>query len=117
MNPDEISKTLGLKPRRKWSAGDSKTTPKGVKLKGHFESSYCWYPLSIPPKSTLEEGLIIWLRKLEKHEELFRSISATGGSVEFLIGWFVKGNAGEVFGWPTLSKLSALRVNLAFDIY
>lgn len=88
-----------------------------MKLKGHYESSYCWFPLSIPPKSTLEEGIISWLRKLEKHEGFIKSISASSGSVEFLIGWFVKGNAGEVLRWSTLSKLSALRVNLGFDIY
>jgi hypothetical protein len=117
MNPDEISKTLGLTPKRQWSTGASKVTPKGLKLKGYYGSSYCWFPLSIPSKSTLEEGTISWLQKLEKHEDFFKNISATGGSTEFLIVWFVKGNAGEVFDWLTLAKLSSLRVNLAFDIY
>ena len=51
---------------------------------------------------------------LLQHESLFHPIQEEGGRSEFLIGWFSTGNTGDTFSNALLSKLGALRIDLAY---
>jgi len=40
INPDDITRELGIQPNRSWKAGRKRTTPKGTPLEGFYQESY-----------------------------------------------------------------------------
>ena len=55
---------------------------------------------------------------MTRHAEQFCEIRAGGGSVEFFVGWFLKGgNSGDAFEPELLARLGALDIRLSLDIY
>ncbi len=68
-------------------------------------------------KEGLADCLRASLSKLERKASFLRKFSATGGHLEFFIGWFVNSNCGEVLDFDLLRRLADLRIELSFDVY
>ncbi len=118
IDPDDICKKLNLNVKRKWRVGDQKKTPKGNVLTGVHDHSYCVFELNYENKKIdLIDYLKFWNKKLIMHKDLLNQIHATGGKLEYFIGWFSDENSGEEFDVSFLSELAELKIGLAFDFY
>jgi hypothetical protein len=117
INPDEISTQLVLLPRTSGRVGDSRKTPNGDPLKGKNESTYWTYPISCQESNGLADILESFTDDLEIHRDFLLNLYATGGRLEYFVGWFSGTNSGEEFKHGLLRKLADLHINLSLDVY
>jgi hypothetical protein len=118
MDPDDISRALGVKPKVKWKAGDRRSTPTGQLLEGTNEHTY-WCSEAIRGTGwELSERLTSQVVALYTHEDFLRRFSATGGTVEYSVGCFGdRENIGITLEADLLKRLGNLDVELSLDIY
>ena len=118
MDPDEISAALKMQPHVRWMAGRPRRTPLGQPLEGTYRET-CWSSRCAEGSGfDLEDTLESLVQELERHKEFLAGFCATGGSVEYFIGWFTDGkNTGATFSWGLQRRLADLHVHLALDVY
>lgn len=119
---EDFGSDLALKPKFSWRAGEPRLTPKGVALTGVRSESYWSAPLIRDGKlrsgdQPLEDELATVIAQLSPARETFVRIRAEGGDVELFIGIFCDGNCGFTLGPHLLSRIGALDVTLALDVY
>ena len=117
LNPDEICQTLHLQATTKWRSGEQRKTPKGRLLPNVYDKSYCSFKLDQVHDMELPEFLRYWNSRFLKFKEYFMNIHSSGGRLEYFIGWYSKGNSGEVFNVSLLEQLATLKIDLAIDFY
>lgn len=117
VNPSEICEQLGLEPKWKHTIGEPRTNPKGILLGGLYDCSYCSFSLIRQGDEELHEMLDRVADGLLQHENLFHRIRDSSGRTELFIGWYSSGNTGDSFSNVLLSKLGALRIDVALDVY
>ncbi len=98
-------------------AGELCRTPKGRQPNTIArESSSCgieFDTLGDLPKS-LEAAVV----SLLPHKPYLNSLSDTGATFRFFIGWFSESwNTGERLNWNLLRDIADLRISLDFDVY
>lgn len=111
-----VCTTLGLEPKHIWEKGEERRTPKGNKLGGKRDSSYCAIELE-PSKASLPKQIEAALALLKPHQAMLRKLSSTGGRISFYVGWFCDEHTGEAFGWEILDAMADLRIALDLNIY
>jgi hypothetical protein len=116
LEPDLISRELGLDMTAGWAVGTPRYTVTGESLAPH-ESTY-WTSRF---RSGSEGDLTTYVRELciylEPRLPFLREIQATNGRVEFFVGWFVDSHSGTTLGHADLAVLSRMGVDLALDVY
>jgi hypothetical protein len=117
MDVEQICDRLGLEPKRKWTAGRRRETPKGLPLTGVNRSTYCCFQLEHAEGVQLADFLDDCSDKLCRHKDFFKELRSTGGSLEYFIGWYSDRNSGQVFNLGLLCKLVALGIELSIDFY
>ena len=122
MNPDIITKKLGLQPFRKWMAGERRSTPKGNILKGINRETYWVAELHsekrlLSRKMTLEDFLTEQLARFKKMEIYFANIRKAGGRIEFFVGLFCDNNTGVEVSSRLLAGMGKLGIDVSLDIY
>ncbi|MEE7545860.1 DUF4279 domain-containing protein [Xanthomonas sp. Kuri4-1] len=113
---DEINAELGLTPKISYTVGDRRLTPKGHELPGIRKESFWCYELASHDEP-FEIAISNFSKELAKHKSFLDRLSATGGRLEYFIGWFSFENSGSVLEEGLLKLLADLKINLAFDIY
>lgn len=116
MDPDYICSQLDMEAKIKWKVGNERKTPKGRSLIGKYEITYCVFDLEHSETMTLADFLRISNGKLYSHREFLKSIRESGGSLEYYIGWFSKGDSGETFDFELLKQLVDLGIELSIEI-
>jgi hypothetical protein len=117
MNPAEISKVVGLTPKRTTSAGEPRTTPRGERLAGAYEFSHWTHSFDIQRATELALVLEELVERLQGHELFFHRVVREGGVVELFCGVFAAGNWDEVLPHSLMGRLAALRIDLHLDVY
>jgi hypothetical protein len=118
MDPDEISAALKTQPRFKGMAGRPRRTPAGQSLDGIYRETYWSSEGTEGSGFNLADTLESLVQELENHKEFLAGFCATGGSLEYFIGWFTNGrNTGATFSWDLQRRLADLRIHLALDVY
>ena len=116
--PEEITKALGVAPKRSWEAGKPRQTPAGAPLAGINKGTY-WttditagrWPTDI--NDTVHEAL----NGLVPHRSFLHRVRAEGGSIELFIGWFFESQSGDVLTYQCLALAGDLQIDLSFDVY
>jgi hypothetical protein len=118
MRSEEISTAMGMQPRFHWTAGEPRVSPEGTPLGGVREQTY-WTSRTLHPEHVdLTDAVEANLSSLESRKDFLREFVATGGEIEYFIGWFTTDTSGgETLDWELLHRLAALRINLALDVY
>ena len=111
MEPEVISKRLGLTPKTAWKVGDQWKNPCGPCTANKHRETYWSYPCLIPKELRLSDFLKVFLEQIEEHKGFFQEIRATNGSVELFVGWFSGSNSGDTFRCQLLEKLADLQVD------
>ncbi len=88
-----ISDTLSLSPTNSHDTGDLRVTKNGRLLGGSYEDMFWNLDLCdgkrIDAEDVLFEEFIAQKNaKLEKHKDFFNKLRATGGVIEYFVGWF-----------------------------
>jgi hypothetical protein len=111
-----VCAVLGLVPAPIWKKGDERKTPKGRKLGGTRDSSYCSIALGETSRQPLREncGCLVALQATSR---ALRELSSTGGEVSFFVGWFLDENTRDYFDWQILGEMADLRIGLDLDVY
>ena len=117
IDPDVITKKLGLAPDTIHRFNEDKTTPKGTKLAGVYKESYWSKKFDNNENYSLSELIGSLNNKISDSFAFLKQITETGGTIEYFIGCFVRSHVGEVLDWKLLSQCVDLNINLAFDIY
>jgi hypothetical protein len=117
MDPDEITRRLFLRPFASWKAGDPRKAIDGTVLEGLRESSYWTYRARPGSEMELSAFLLEFTSALEAHRAFLADIRATGGVVEYFIGWFSGWNSADTLTFQLLDLLAKLQIDLALDIY
>ncbi len=93
MEVETISENLSLQPEASHDVGDLRITKHGRLLGGSYEEMYWSFDLCegrrIDADEILFEDFIaIKNNEFNKHKALFNDIRATGGTIEYFVGWF-----------------------------
>jgi hypothetical protein len=121
LDPDLVSRTLGLEPQAAWRAGDPRKTPKGTPLEGirsggYWSSNPFLYGWRASTDAQIEDGLEELIGFLEPHREFLLSIS-DAGSVELWVSSHGNRNYAIELSTRTLARLAALGATLVHDVY
>jgi hypothetical protein len=115
---DEISRNLNLHPRFKWNAGAPRLRPDGTELGGIHDHTYWACKVARNKSESLIDALNTNISALELHRAFLQDFVATGGQIEFFVGWFTtKISGGDTLTWELLARLAELRIDLSLDVY
>lgn len=121
LDPDGVTRTLGLTPEVAWRAGDSRKTPKGTPLQGvHFEGYWTSDPFSYGWREStdaqLEDALEELVSFLEPHREFLRELSREG-AVRIWASTYSNRNFAIELPPNMLGRLASLGVTFVHDVF
>ena len=121
-DPDDITKSLKISPKRKWRAGERRSTPKGNLLEGYNKETYWSAAIHseeylYSKEVTLEKYLMDFSQSIQNQLAFFREIRDAGGRVEYFIGLYINSNSGSVMSTSLLALLGDLGIDLSLDLY
>ena len=121
IEPNEITESLAMQPKRAWKAGQPRQTPKGTPLDGIYSESY-WYSDLTDGEHTSEGTLLEdyfdhFCTQLLQHSPFFNRIRKEGGKVELYASSYSKRNYGFEFPPALTQKLTEMGLTLVIDIY
>ncbi|WP_300159643.1 hypothetical protein [Solidesulfovibrio sp.] len=116
-DPDYISASLGFEPEYKWKANSKRMAPDGQPLQGTYEETYCSFDLKPQDDVSLVDFIAKSNKILSRCEQFFQELRFTGGKVEYFIGMFFAGDAGEIFDINLMKGLVELGIDIAVCFY
>ena len=122
INPDSITRKLGMQPFRKRMVGEQRSTPKGNTLQGINKDTYWTAELHTGKslssrKIALEDFLTDQLARFKKMGKYFGHIRKTGGRIGLFVGLFCDKNMGAEFPSSLLAAMGKLGIDVSLDIY
>lgn len=121
LDPDLVSRTLGLEPQTNWRAGDSRKTPKGTLLEGVRSEGY-WstnpfsYRWRESTDAQIEDALEELVAFLEPHRDFLRGISQ-GGTIRVWVSSQSNRNFAFELTPNMLARLASLGATFVHDVY
>lgn len=113
-DPHDIVRGVGLPVKRRWKKGESRVTPGGNPLAGHYDTSYCVFDLGSGDDGELAERLRVAITALFPKQDFLLGLRETGGSLTLFITWTV-GERGEMFDCSLLSDLASLGIDIGIE--
>ena len=117
IDPQFISKELGLTPIACWSAGAARATPTGRPLPGVHKESMWNYSNKIEGDRRFFEHFAKMISDLEPQARFLAEIVEGGGTVTLIIHLPGDINIGNVLSWRYLERLSRLHVDLGIEVF
>lgn len=114
MDPQVMVAGIGLSPSRSWAVGELRSTPKGSRLPGTYQESYCSFNLGDRDDGELAAFLNETLDALEPSASFISELRKTDGMINFYISWSV-GQRGEVFDTKLLARMARLGIDLGIE--
>jgi len=121
LDPDAVTRTLGIEPLHAWRAGDPRQTPKGTPLAGTRASGY-WasnpfsYGWRESTDTLVEDALEELLDFLEPHRNFLMELSEVG-NVRIWASTSSKRNYSLYLGPSMLSRIASLGATFIHDVY
>lgn len=122
INPDTITRTVGIHPFANWMVGKPRIDVKGNRSSGINQETY-WAADLTKEKSMdsreifLEEYLAKQVGRLKKAEKSFKRLRDTGGRIEIFVGLFCEKNTGTDLPSTVLADMGRLGIDLSLDIF
>jgi hypothetical protein len=122
IDPQIVSKTLGLEPSHSCMAGQPRTTPKGRLLGGiHAESHWSADPFNrgeyLSSDDAAEDALSAVLELLRPHKQFLLLLQGQGGRLVLQVSSFSARNYAIVLPPDLLMEMAELGISLAHDVY
>lgn len=121
LDPDLVTRTLGLQPSIAWRAGDPRKTPKGTALEGVRSEGY-WsanpfsYGWRESTDALVEDALEELITHLLPHEDFLREISR-GGVVRIWVSSQSHRNYAFELPPTMLIRLASIGATVVHDVY
>jgi hypothetical protein len=121
LDPDLVTKTLGLRANIAWRSGDPRRTPKGTDLGGTRTGGY-WacnpfsYGWRDSADSQVEDGLAELVTFLEPHRDFLLGINQ-GGRVRVWISTHSNRNFALELSPSLLTRIASLDITLVHDVF
>jgi hypothetical protein len=116
MDPQEITREIGLNPTHSWLAGEFAKTPKGRALKHVRNESYWCYRLNIANKSFATE-IDSLLSYLSSYRNFLNRISLDRGRIELSLDIWGGANMGDIIDHSILARMSALNISMGIEVF
>jgi len=122
INPDNITKTVGIQPTTHWMVGKQRIDVKGNRSGGINQETYWATDLTkgkgvSSREITVEDYLAKQVSQLKKSEKFFKRLRDTGGRIEFFVALFCDKNTGADFPSLLLADMGKLGIDLSLDIF
>lgn len=112
-----VCQTLRLNPTHIWKKGEERKTPKGNKIGGIRDNSYCSIDLGQSSRVSLPKQIEAALDLLEPHRAVLRNLSTGGGTISFYVGWFCDEDTADALDVLILKRMAHLRIALELNVY
>lgn len=117
IDADIISQSIPFRPDRICKIGETKQTPHGKPLLGHYDQTYWHATLETPTDGDVTNFLRLLCDRLARSREFLAQLDDTGGKVEVFIGLFADRCCDFELPWSLLADLASARVGLRLDYY
>jgi hypothetical protein len=122
VDPDRITKALGIEPQHTWKAGDPRRDPGGEELEGDYRESYWMGRLMDAPqlssgRLSVETVLQRTLDQLRRSHEFLDELNTNGGVAELQVSLYARENFRLELPADSLALLSRLRVSVVLDVH
>jgi hypothetical protein len=121
LDPDNVTRTLGLAPEVSWRAGEPRKTPKGtplqgVRTEGYWTSDPFSYGWRQSTDAQLEDALEELVSFLEPYREFLRELSREG-AVRIWASTHSNRNFAVELPPNMLGRLASLGATFVHDVY
>jgi len=117
IDPEIITKQIGLVPFRFWRVGAPRVTPKGTPLVGFWrESSWSWQ-LACKGKRAFFESVKNLVTELEPHHKFLSELVLSGGNLCLIVNLPGRKNIGDVLSWQLMEKMVHLNLDIGIEIF
>ncbi|WLD14439.1 DUF4279 domain-containing protein [Planctellipticum variicoloris] len=113
----DMSKRLGLTPRKAHAAGEPRVTLKGTALPGVYSDHYWWCDLRTEDQQDITAFLRRVIAEFKPSAQYLRDIADTGGSICVFIGVGSSRCCAHQFDRKLLGDLAAAGIDLRIDFY
>jgi hypothetical protein len=110
-------RSLGLKPKVLWRAGEERRTPKGNAIGGLRANSYCLIEFGRPRRKPFANQMENALAQVVPHRRLLKRLASTGGKISFAVAWFCDEHTGASLDSSLLSELAGLKIGIELFVY
>lgn len=122
VDPDRITKALGIEPQHTWKAGAPRRDPGGEELEGDYRESYWMGRLMDAPqlssgRLSVESVLQRTLDQLRRSHEFLDQLNTDGGVAELQVSLYARENFRLELPPNSLALLSRLRVSVVLDVH
>jgi hypothetical protein len=111
MTAEEISSRLSLASTVQWDVGSFSGAGRPR------EATYWSHRLAESQTGSIAIFIERYVEWLGPRGRFLNEVRMTGGRVEFFVGLFLDGSAGELFSWKLLRALGEAHIDLALDVY
>jgi hypothetical protein len=121
VDPDEITRALGIEPQHTWRAGEPRRDPGGGALEGAYRESYWMGRLMAEPELSsdhvgVESEVLRTLAQLRKSFNFLETLKAEGGVAELLVSIFAREEFRLEFLPESLGLLGRLGLTVALEV-
>lgn len=123
ISPDEITAALNVEPSHSHKKGEQRYTTKGRLLEGKNKENFWRLTLHKEDRLSasnirLEDYLLSLNKEYATHSDYFSNIVATGGYIEYFVGWFEGGhNLMATLSPELLISTGELNIAIGLDAY
>jgi len=122
VDPDRITKALGIEPQHTWRAGDPRRDPGGEELEGDYRESYWMGRLMDEPqlsseRLSVESVLLEKLAILRRSHDFLEQLHAEGGVAELHISLYAREDFRLELSDQSLGLLGRLGLAVALDVH
>lgn len=118
MAPESFTAALALDPEVSWAVGEPCKNRQGSIVPGDREESYWLHSFGETQGGDLPLFLSHVASNLVTHKGFFDSLSSSGGTVEFFVGYFIDApNSSIPLGPELLKQCSDLGIGIYIDVY
>jgi hypothetical protein len=117
VDPERITKTLGLSPQHSAIAGTVRKGPKGAILPGLHKTSAWSHSYRIERHRLFFSEIVKMIDRLEPHKALLTELADSGGYLSLIVDLPGDVNLGSDLGWRDMARLADLHIDLGVEVY
>ena len=118
LDPDDISRELGLDPRNAHRVGAPRSTPTGQPLPGRYRDSRWRYQSSRGFKDDEVDDVIVeLLNVLAPSRAFLRHMRSTGGRLSIILSFQGRGYVGSELPPNALAMMADLQLDLGIEFF
>jgi hypothetical protein len=117
IDPDRITKILGLSPQLSAMAGSERRTRTGDLLPGPHKDSVWSHWFRVEGNRLFFSDVEKTIDKLQPHRALLAEIADSGGFIELIVSLPGDVNIGDSFPWRKMARLCDLHIDLGIEVF